>query len=218
MIRIDKRLPRGRRLAKVLLQKAYRLELAFEERRHPPDRAFLSDGREVALALPEGPILRGGDVLVAEDGSLVCVEAAKEPVLRVRAHDAQALARAAYRLGQAHVSTDIRAEDLRVHRDDRLAQELAAWGLVVEEAQLPFEPDLGAAPHEHEACAHHEHRDGHSHAHDHCDHEHRGHHHHGHGHGHGHAHDHPHDDDHEHGPGCEHGAHSHEQDESSGRH
>ena len=46
----------------------------------PPIRS----GRRLGVFLPRGTVLRGGDVLVAEDGSLVAVRAAPQPVLVVR--------------------------------------------------------------------------------------------------------------------------------------
>ena len=48
--------------------------------------------------------MRGGDRLVSEAGSIVHVVAACERVSTVASHDAQALARAAYHLGNRHVS------------------------------------------------------------------------------------------------------------------
>ena len=59
------------------------------------------------MFLARGSVVRGGDLLVAEDGSLVRVVAAAQPVLRVTACPHMAapldLPRAAYHLGNRHV-------------------------------------------------------------------------------------------------------------------
>jgi urease accessory protein len=61
--------------------------------------------------LPRGSVVRGGDVLVAEDGSLIRVHAAAQPVLVVRhctEHGSPFdLMRAAYHLGNRHVQLEV---------------------------------------------------------------------------------------------------------------
>ena len=81
---IDKRIEA--KLAAPLIKRAPTLTLAFDERRKSRFAATLDNGEEVALLLPRGTVLRDGDVLVAEDGGLVRVVAAPQPVLvRARA-------------------------------------------------------------------------------------------------------------------------------------
>jgi urease accessory protein len=70
-----------------------------------------SSGRTLGVFLPRGSVVRGGDVLVAEDGSLIRVQAAPQPVLVVRPcaqHGSPFdLVRAAYHLGNRHVQLQL---------------------------------------------------------------------------------------------------------------
>jgi urease accessory protein len=127
---------------------------------------------------------------VAEDGSLVRVLAAPQPVLVVRhctEHGAPGdLLRAAYHLGNRHVAVELTPDHLKLERDHVLAEMLRRMHLIVSEENAPFEPEGGAYQAEPGHGGH-----GHGgHGHDHHDHDH-GHEDHSH-HDHGHAHDHPH--------------------------
>ncbi len=81
MIQISKLIPQGQGLAPVLLQRATTIELDWDVRQKSRFAATDSAGRELGVFLPRGTLVRGGDVLVAEDGSLVRVLAAPQPVL-----------------------------------------------------------------------------------------------------------------------------------------
>ena len=59
------------------------LQLPFEQRQKSRLRARLVSGEEVALALPRGEVLRGGDLLLASDGRVVEVVARPERLLHV---------------------------------------------------------------------------------------------------------------------------------------
>jgi urease accessory protein len=132
-----------------------RLVLAFDQRCRSRFRAATEDGKGVAVLLPRGSVLRGGDRLRAHDGRVIEIVAAAEPVSTVHADDPLTLARAAYHLGNRHVPLEIGAGWLRYRHDHVLDDMVRALGarVVVEEA--PFEPEAGAY-----------------HRHDHPDHEH----------------------------------------------
>ncbi|RVT49397.1 urease accessory protein UreE [Rubrivivax albus] len=187
MLTINKRIPGGRGLAGVLLKRAATVELDWDARARSRIDATDSQGRRLGIFLPRGQVLRGGDALVAEDGSLVRVLAAPQPVLVVR-HCAEHgspfdLLRAAYHLGNRHVSLELQADHLKLEPDPVLADMLRGMHLIVEEAEAAFEPEAGAY-----AAEGHGH--GHEHAHVHgpgCGHDHA------HAHDHGHTHDHGHD-------------------------
>jgi len=83
------------------------LTLPFELRQKSRLRVRLDSGEDVALSLPRGRVLRGGDLLRADDGTVVLVRAAAEEVSTVTAEDAAALARAAYHLGNRHVPVQV---------------------------------------------------------------------------------------------------------------
>ena len=76
MLNINKLITGGKGLAAVLLKRAATLELSGEFPQSGHLEATDSQGRLLGIRLPQGTELRGGDVLVAEDGSLVRVIAA----------------------------------------------------------------------------------------------------------------------------------------------
>ena len=76
MLQISKLIPQGRGLAAVLVQRAPTVELDWDVRQKSRFDATDSQGRALGVFLPRGTVVRGGDVLVAEDGSLIRVEAA----------------------------------------------------------------------------------------------------------------------------------------------
>lgn len=211
MLKIDKLLSAPHGIAPVLVRRAPKLVLPFAERSKSRLRAVLDNGEEAALFLPRGTVLRGGDLLVAEDGSFVEVQAAAETVLEVRAGDAHGLMRAAYHLGNRHTPVEIGRDYLRLEYDAVLADMLHRLGVRAERAELPFEPEAGAYggghKHGHDATfaedyaaaqavfqEHHGHDQDHGHGHSHS---------HGHSHDHGHAHDHG-DPHHVHDDHCSH--------------
>ena len=172
MLTVNKLLPQGQGLAAVLLKRAATVALDWDLRQKSRFDATDSQGRALGVFLPRGTVVRGGDVLVAEDGSLIRVEAAPQPVLRVTAcaeHGSPFdLLRAAYHLGNRHVQLELRADHLQLEPDHVLADMLRQMHLIVTEVQAPFEPESGAY-----AAGGHGH--GHGHAHEHDAHDHHGH-------------------------------------------
>ena len=130
------------------------LTLPFELRCRSRLRASLDDGREVALFLARGEVLRDGDCLLAEDGTVVQVRSAREHCSLALTGDAVLLARACYHLGNRHIALQVGAGWLRYLHDHVLDEMVAALGLTVSEEWAPFEPEAGAYPgggHHHEA-------------------------------------------------------------------
>jgi urease accessory protein len=169
----NKRIAQGRGLAPTLLRRAAAVELDWDTRSKSRFDAIDSTGRHLGVFLPRGQVLRGGDVLVTEDGSLVRVLAAPQPVLRVTACSehgtAQDLPRAAYHLGNRHIALEVQADQLQLEPDPVLADMLRAMHLIVTEVKAPFEPEAGAYAeqalgHDHaHAHARHDHDHGHEH-------------------------------------------------------
>jgi urease accessory protein len=182
MLQISKLLPQGQGLAAALLKRAPTVELDWDVRQKSRFAATDSSGRELGIFLPRGTAVRGGDVLVAEDGSLIRVIAAPQAVLVITTCPQHGtpfdLTRAAYHLGNRHVPIELQPDHLKIEPDHVLADMLRAMHLTVIEAQTTFEPEGGAYV-----------QGGHSHgkAHDHS---------HDHDHGHAHAHDHKHGHEH----------------------
>ena len=160
MLSVNKLIPGGRGLAVVLLKRAPTVELDWDVRQKSRFDATDSAGRALGVFLPRGSVVRGGDVLVAEDGTLIRVIAAPQAVLRITAcaeHGGPAdLPRAAYHLGNRHVQLEVKPDHLQLEPDPVLADMLRAMHLIVREVRAPFEPEGGAyaAAHEH---AHHDH-------------------------------------------------------------
>ncbi|MEK8031734.1 urease accessory protein UreE [Ideonella sp. DXS29W] len=221
MLNVTKLMPQGRGLAAALIKRAATVELDWDVRQKSRFEATDSQGRTLGVFLGRGQVVRGGDVLVAEDGSLIAVRAAPQPVLEVRAcaeHGSPLdLLRAAYHLGNRHVTLEVQPDHLKLEPDHVLADMLRQRHLIVTETLAAFEPEGGA----YAASGAH----GHDHGHDHA---------HGHSHGHGHDHNHGHAHAsapsqargtrvvpvvaaapaaHVHGPGCQHG-HEHGHDHS----
>ena len=142
------------------------------------------NGTLIGVMLPEPVLLRMGDALELDDGSLVDVVVEPEALIEVRGNDLTHLARLAWHLGDRHVPVQILSNRLRLRRDAALEAMLGQLGARLTAIDAPFDPEGGAyAPQA-------------AHAHDHS---HHGHDHHEHGHHHDHAHH-----DHVHGPGCGH--------------
>ncbi|RED30567.1 urease accessory protein [Rhodopseudomonas thermotolerans] len=158
-------------------------------------------GLAFLLDLEQAVALRGGDALVLDDGRLVEVVAAPEPLLEIRGRDPQHLVRLGWHLGNRHLPTQIMAKALRIRRDHVIADMVRGLGGKVVEIEAPFDPEGGAY-----APAH----DSGEAAHGHHDHGHHGHAHHDHDHGRGCGHDHHGHDDHVHDEHCGHShGHSH---------
>lgn len=120
------------------------LKLAFDQRQKSRLRARLASGEEVALLLPRGTMLRGGDLVGASDGRIIEVIAEPERVLHVECGTAAALARAAYHLGNRHVPVQVGEGWLRIAADHVLADMLKNLGAAVTPVEAPFEPEAGA--------------------------------------------------------------------------
>jgi urease accessory protein len=118
--------------------------LSYERRQKTRQRLVLEDGTEAALLLARGAVLHAGDLLQAENGRLIRVKAAPQPVLLVTAPDRLTLTRAAYHLGNRHTPVEIGTDYLRLEPDPVLHDLLIRLGAHVEERNEPFEPEAGA--------------------------------------------------------------------------
>jgi urease accessory protein len=123
------------------------LTMPFADRRKSRLRARLDDGREVALLLPRGTVLRDGDRLRGEAGEIVAVRAAPQTLSVARTGDGLLLARAAYHLGNRHVPVEVHPGWLAYEHDHVLDGLVAELGLTVEQNTAPFEPEAGGYGH-----------------------------------------------------------------------
>jgi urease accessory protein len=186
MLQTSKLIPQGAGLAPALVKRAATVELDWDVRQKSRFDAIDSAGRTLGVFLPRGTVVRGGDVLVAEDGSLVRVLAAPQSVLKIT-HCANHgtpydLIRAAYHLGNRHVPIELKPDHLKIEPDHVLADMLRSMHLIVHAVDEAFEPENGAYAISGHANSGH----GHSHASNHGD-----------------AHDRSHSADHSHSPATE---------------
>ena len=195
MLTVNKLMPQGRGLAPVLLKRATTVELDWDVRQKSRFDAEDSGGRRLGVFLPRGTLVRGGDVLVAGDGSLVRVMAAPQKVLRITPcadHGSPFdLVRAAYHLGNRHVQIELKPDHLKIEPDHVLGDMLRSMHLIVVDAVEAFEPEGGAYAAGGHSHGSHDHGPARAEPHVHgpdCTHDHDHGHDHGHGHGHGHAH------------------------------
>ncbi len=177
------------------------LILTSEERRSQRATVTTSKGTQIEFDFAEPVTLATDDLLLLDNGDVVEVVAAAEPLIELRA-DLATLARIAWALGDRHVPVQILPNRIRLRSDHAHAHAplVASFGAKPVRIEAPFEPEGGAyAPGAHD----------HQHAHDDA----RHHHEHGHGrlrHHHGHG-----DHDHAHGRGSQtapRGARPHERD------
>ncbi len=182
--------------------------LDFDDRHRRRIAMTGTGGVEFLLDLEEAVALRGGDALVLDDGRLVEVVAAAEPLVEVRGRTPGDLVRLAWHIGNRHLSAQVMANALRLRGDHVIEDMLRGLGASVTEIEAPFDPEGGAyAGAGHATIDHHKHGDGPK-----DDGKH------GHKHGkHDHGHKHDHDGKHEHRHKDEHGRdrHAHHQGEAA---
>lgn len=156
------------------------LTLPFDLRIRGRLKAVSDTGRQLGLFLDRGPVLRDGEGLCAENGEVVRVHAAVEPVVTARIAAGLPLARLAYHLGNRHVQLALGEDDqtssglrgfVRFPPDHVLEELAERLGATLEHHEAPFDPEPGAytqlghgASHEHHDHDH-DHRHEHTHAH-----------------------------------------------------
>ena len=173
-------------------------------------KGLMTDGGLRILAdLAQTISLDEGDALQLEDGRLIGIRAAPEPLLKVTGPD---LPRLAWHIGNRHTPCQIETGALFIREDRVIAEMLRHLGARVEADTAPFLPEGGAYghgrthSHEHGATLHD--GSGHSHGHSHD---------HDHDHGHSHSHDHSHEHSHDHGHHHDHVHHHSSHDDTTAR-
>lgn len=133
---------------------ADRVVLDYDDRHRRRIAMTGKNGVAFLLDLPDPAGLRGGDALVLEDGRLIEVVAAAEPLLEIRCASPRHLARLAWHFGNRHVPAQLSSSALRIRRDHVLADLALQLGAEVVEIEAPFNPEGGA----YVAAAGHDHR------------------------------------------------------------
>ncbi len=124
------------------------LVLRYDQREKSRLRTRLTSGEEAALFMLRGTVLRHGDLLQGDDGRVVQIVAANEPVYRIQCANENQLLRCAFHLGNRHTQAQIGSEAgqsfLRIRQDPVLKTMLHGLGATVSEEIAAFEPEAGA--------------------------------------------------------------------------
>jgi urease accessory protein len=121
-----------------------RAVLDYEGRHRRRTKLQCDSGREVLLDLTAAVQLRHGDALVLDDGGLIEVHAASEPLVELRTASPADLTRLAWHLGNRHVAAELGEAWLRIRPDHVLADLARRLGATVSEVTAPFDPEPGA--------------------------------------------------------------------------
>jgi urease accessory protein len=121
---------------------------------------------DLDMAVP----LRDGDGLALEDGRVVRVVAAPEPLAEIAANSPEMLLRLAWHLGNRHLPAELGGGRIRIRRDHVIEEMVVGLGGRVTLIDAPFDPEGGAYQsgghghhHGHEHGHHHEHGEHHEH-------------------------------------------------------
>jgi urease accessory protein len=125
-----------------------KVALTWEQRQKSRQKLVTMQGCEIALALPTGSRLQGGDLLPVP-GGWIAVELALEDVLLVRPQSLQEIAFVAYQIGNRHLPLEIGDDGLKTLYEPVLETYLGQQGITVERAQLSFTPVSPTSGHRH---------------------------------------------------------------------
>lgn len=136
-----------------------RIVLDAEDRRRRRIAFTGEKGTQILLDFEKPVSLRDGDGLELDDGAVVQVVGAPEPLVEISAHSPRELARLAWHLGNRHTEVQIVGDRLRIRRDHVLEEMLRGLGAHLQPLEAPFDPEGGA----HDVATH-----GHAHGHRHA--------------------------------------------------
>ena len=131
-----------------------RVTLASEDRHRRRLVMTGEAGTRFLLDLPQAAMLRDGDGLVLDDGSIVRVVGKPEPLVEIVAPDEAARLRIAWHIGNRHVEVQVIGAMLRIRRDHVLEAMLLGLGATLTPIEAPFDPEQGAYAHGHDDGGH----------------------------------------------------------------
>jgi urease accessory protein len=124
------------------------LPLTAEERTRSQYRFQTTHGEDLHLRLMRGTVLKDEDLLTTAEGDFVVKVVAKpETVYTVLTNNSLLLLKAAYHLGNRHISLEVNPNYLRLLPDPVLKKMLESMGLQVREEVTVFYPEIGAYVH-----------------------------------------------------------------------
>ncbi len=126
-----------------------RIILDYDQRHRRRMAMTATGGLEFLLDLAQAVPLRDGDGLVLEDGRIVAVDAAAEPLAEITAETPTCLLRIAWHLGNRHLPTQLLGDRLRIRRDPVIEDMVDRLDATVTPITAPFDPEGGAYAHGH---------------------------------------------------------------------
>jgi urease accessory protein len=144
-------LPRARRVLHHAANASATATLDWDQRHRRRIRLTLDQGGDFLLDLEHAAVIHDGDALELDDGRLIAVRAADEPVCDAFAQSPEHMARIAWHLGNRHLAVQIMTDRLRIRDDHVIVAMLEDLGVRVERRMAPFTPEGGAyAAHDHD--------------------------------------------------------------------
>ena len=110
-------------------------------------------GMRLLLDFAQPMMLRDGDGLVLDDGSVVMVAGQAEVLIEISAKTPLDFVRLAWHIGNRHTDAQFLDKSFRIRRDHVLEEMVKGLGARVAQVEASFDPEP-AAPHGH----HHDHR------------------------------------------------------------
>ena len=141
LIRATEVLPAGKWPADTALD---RLVLNYDERHRRRLRYVAQGGTTFLLDLPRAAVLRAGDGLRLEDGSIVRVEASPEQLVEIPAPDTAVLIRLAWHIGNRHLPAQLEPQRILIREDAVIENMLRGLGAAIKHVLAPFTPEAGA--------------------------------------------------------------------------
>jgi urease accessory protein len=105
-------------------------------------------GMRLLLDFAQPMMLRDGDGLVLDDGSVVMVTGQAEALVEISAKTPLDFVRLAWHIGNRHTDAQFLDKSFRIRRDHVLEEMVKGLGAQVTEVEAPFDPEP-AAPHGH---------------------------------------------------------------------
>jgi urease accessory protein len=99
------------------------------------------NGTTFLLDLERPVSLRNGDGLVLDDGAIVEVQGAPEPLIEIEVLGATHMLRIAWHIGNRHTDLQIVEDRLRIRRDHVLEAMLVQMGAMLTAVDAPFDPE-----------------------------------------------------------------------------
>jgi len=125
-----------------------RLTLTHDQRRVRRKLLSLPKGEEVMVDFPDAVTLEHFGGLLLEDGRIVEIVAAPEPLYEITGRSGEHLSQLAWHIGNRHISAQIEKKRILLPRDHVARTMLIGLGAEVREIVEPFSPERGAY-HEH---------------------------------------------------------------------